>query len=57
MPGCQLELEVHTNKLIFYMKAIDMDGKLRDIVCSGKVTTINGQQYTVHVYGPSAQHK
>ena len=45
------------NNFIFYMKAIKMDGKLRDMVCSGKVTAIKGQQYTVHVYDPSAQHK
>ena len=53
----QLELEVNMSSFIFYMKAIEIDGKLRDMVCSGKVTAIRGHQYTVHVYDPSAQHK
>ena len=40
------------------MKAIEVSrGKFRDMVCNGKVTAIKGQQYTVHVYDPSAQHK
>ena len=45
------------SSFIFYMKAIEVDGKLRDMVCSVKVTAIKGHQYTVHVYDPSAQHK
>ena len=40
----QLELEVNMSNFIFYMKVIPMDGKLRDMVCSGNV---RGRSYLI----------